>query len=855
MKRLGLLAFALVATAGAQTPLAPLWTRPAFNNIEDVDVNTTASRTLVLTPQTLTVFPKGSSVPLWHIRTAGETSAEFSGDGTMVLLSGRGLRPRLFDTATGAFLRYLTSSVSIKGASVFAPGYSSVLIEAIGFYRVSDGRVFPSAFGYTYPLLDDQSTFSPNGLYVTSGAQIFDPNPNSAWGTATGNVFLAPTADSGSFVTANPANDAALVRKLGAQITTTATIPFPAGFHGDQIRRLGNSTRFVILGYESFNGANYTATIVIDLANSNVVDHRRTTVLHDAVGGAYVPHAIATAGETGYTFGSNALDPMDRDRLLEEALDGAGHSSAPVVLVENPRSQDLLAGGVSDAGLLATGSQHFASTIALLNGDTGLLSKLISRVPVSDGDPNPPFFFTPSGRFLDFNALNGVDSVVRLTAANTAGAIWNESDAITTKTLFPTSDESPLGTVTSSLVGGDTVDAKMGRSMGSFIVARTFFSELGNGTVIGSSEDGHSFLITDGTNLILVDGVSGRQLASTLWTSGAIDSDKIQTALDGEGYIVAVRQSVDVPSNRILLEIRRFARQSANLVPIGTLVRKSYVWKQTVGSSQLQYGLHFRLSTDGRAVWVNYQRNGASAASTWQGEWIRTADGGVMGFYNDPNFDWGVNATALDPLYRRGYLSRQDGEIQGVPLPNAFASIVSSTFEVVGGNPGSATFRLLRPADSAASYTIAASGVTFAASTADFPVGTRDVTLGFTPAPVATATDATVSVTDVFGTVSTKIHVVPPHLTGAVLSASSIQGGSTVDLDVTIDGPAPAGGRSVTLVATKAFLMAPATIVVPQGATTAHITIPSGTVKKDTPIVLTARLDTTKIKMPITLTP
>ncbi|CAN5734193.1 hypothetical protein BH11ARM2_BH11ARM2_18460 [soil metagenome] len=173
----------------------------------------------------------------------------------------------------------------------------------------------------------------------------------------------------------------------------------------------------------------------------------------------------------------------------------------------------------------------------------------------------------------------------------------------------------------------------------------------------------------------------------------------------------------------------------------------------------------------------------------------------------------------------------------------------------MGGNESTATFRMLRAAESDQFYNVSATGIDLGQSFVSIPAGTRDASIAIVPRPVSTATDVTITVTDSYGTVSTKVHVVPPHLVGASLSPTSMQGGQTASLMLTLDGPAPAGGRTITLVSTKPSLMVPASVTIPEGGNAITISIPSTAVTKVPAITLTARLDAARLKMPITLTP
>jgi hypothetical protein len=69
------------------------------------------------------------------------------------------------------------------------------------------------------------------------------------------------------------------------------------------------------------------------------------------------------------------------------------------------------------------------------------------------------------------------------------------------------------------------------------------------------------------------------------------------------------------------------------------------------------------------------------------------------------------------------------------------------------------------------------------------------------------------------------IGVEPPCVASLNLSVGSVLGGGSILGEVTLTGPAPAGGSQVTLVSSDAALNAPLSVLVPEGQTSAEFTV------------------------------
>jgi len=80
----------------------------------------------------------------------------------------------------------------------------------------------------------------------------------------------------------------------------------------------------------------------------------------------------------------------------------------------------------------------------------------------------------------------------------------------------------------------------------------------------------------------------------------------------------------------------------------------------------------------------------------------------------------------------------------------------------------------------------------------------------------------------------------PAMLSSIALASSTVQGGSSVNATIVLSGPAPAGGASVALSTSNAMLAAvPASVVVPEGATTVAFVIVTAETGSSTAVTIT----------------
>jgi hypothetical protein len=121
------------------------------------------------------------------------------------------------------------------------------------------------------------------------------------------------------------------------------------------------------------------------------------------------------------------------------------------------------------------------------------------------------------------------------------------------------------------------------------------------------------------------------------------------------------------------------------------------------------------------------------------------------------------------------------------------------------------------------------------------PAGAKTVNFTVNTSAVATTVNAAaISATANGATSTANLKIEAPKVSAFVLNSSSVMGGDKVKATVTLDGPAPAGGLTVTVNTSLATAVASTTIVVPAGSTTASKSLPTLPVYPDKTVTLTA---------------
>lgn len=165
------------------------------------------------------------------------------------------------------------------------------------------------------------------------------------------------------------------------------------------------------------------------------------------------------------------------------------------------------------------------------------------------------------------------------------------------------------------------------------------------------------------------------------------------------------------------------------------------------------------------------------------------------------------------------------------------SSLTLSPSSVTGGAPATGTITLNVPAGSGGATVQLSSGNTTAATvpaSATVPEGSLSVTFPVTTLPVASNTSALISAS-LAGVVRTaNVTVKAAALTSVTLSPSSVIGGTSSTATINLSGPAPAGGLQAQVASSNPSAQTPASVVIPEGATSASFQVTTGAVASNT---------------------
>jgi hypothetical protein len=181
-------------------------------------------------------------------------------------------------------------------------------------------------------------------------------------------------------------------------------------------------------------------------------------------------------------------------------------------------------------------------------------------------------------------------------------------------------------------------------------------------------------------------------------------------------------------------------------------------------------------------------------------------------------------------------------------------SLTPST--LTGGSSATGTLTLSGPAPTGgAVVSLLSDKAATVPATVSIPAGATTATFTVTTSPVATAT--TVNILGSYnGFQSATLTITSPSLSSLSLSPTSVTAGSSTTGTVTLTGPAPAGGTTVTLSDDNSAANTPSSVIVPQGATSATFTVTtSSSVSSNTTVKITASCNGGTQSATLTVTP
>jgi hypothetical protein len=183
---------------------------------------------------------------------------------------------------------------------------------------------------------------------------------------------------------------------------------------------------------------------------------------------------------------------------------------------------------------------------------------------------------------------------------------------------------------------------------------------------------------------------------------------------------------------------------------------------------------------------------------------------------------------------------------QTLTLTSQPLSLALSPVELVGGASTKATVSIASASPTALTFAVKASGTGLGSfpTTVTIPAGSTSASFTVSTVSVSSKSTITVTVTDTANgsyTKSANLTVDPPTIASLTFSPSTIYQGATTTATVTLSGPAPSGGVSVTLTGSGGFLPPiPTTITIAAGKTSASTTLTAIQVSRSVSEVVTA---------------
>jgi hypothetical protein len=191
------------------------------------------------------------------------------------------------------------------------------------------------------------------------------------------------------------------------------------------------------------------------------------------------------------------------------------------------------------------------------------------------------------------------------------------------------------------------------------------------------------------------------------------------------------------------------------------------------------------------------------------------------------------------------------------PLVVSTLSLAPPTVTGGASSTGTVTLNGTAPAKGARVVLSSGNPAVLAPASVTVTDGNNSATFPISTTPVAA--DTTVKIQSTYNgvRVTAKLKVLAPVLAGITLDPTTVRGGqSSTANQVTLSGPAPAGGTLVTLSSNKPGVAAvPSSVTVPAGATSANFTVTTQTVTARTRANITANSGGVKESAALTVTP
>jgi trimeric autotransporter adhesin len=432
--------------------------------------------------------------------------------------------------------------------------------------------------------------------------------------------------------------------------------------------------------------------------------------------------------------------------------------------------------------------------------------------------------------FVRLNCPVSTDTIVSL-SVDTAGA------------MLPTTITIPAGQLTGSfslslpvLDGAVTVTAGGGGATRTVVINVV--------PIIGSIEAGN------GLSISVPPGpfAPGQTVVGRIALAGRARLGGVQVSMrSSNANGVEVPQAVHVPEGRTQVEFLVLVRAGAmagQITVIGTSGNSTAQATLTIAAPGLQ------LIAD-----LNLTPNPVGAGGTATGTVTLSAPagaGGVSVTLSSNNGAASVPASLTIPqgqtsgtfaVSTTSVTSTQNATITATSANTATAGLTInpqpqlsgfsvSPSSVTGGTSATGTVTLAQaaPAGGATVTLSSSNGAAQPPGTVTVPAGQASASFTINTTPVSSEQTATLTASLGPSQRTAQLAVRAPCVGGLTLSVSSVLGGSGATGTVTLTGPAPAGGATVTLVSGNAAIQVPGTVTVPAGQTSAIFSVATSAV-------------------------
>jgi dipeptidyl aminopeptidase/acylaminoacyl peptidase len=809
--------------------------------------------------------------------------AAYSPDKTMIAIAGTG-GVVIYDTATGAQIRTFTSAVSCMGETdvAFSPDSKSIVVAGAGggnngglveFWNISTGelqRLFqPSFVAYSV-------VFTPDGKSIALGGSL--ATNHGVFGEV-GIWNLASGTSQRSFSTTDFAGISAVaISPDGKTIACGGGSYFSKGLLAAWNISSGQQTQSFPTQSTQVSSVTYSpdGTRIIDGGNPNVLEIWNASTAKKI---ASLPTGSSSVLSVSISpDGTKLLAPQERSQSVVELWDLTTDQLSATIPTSATAGVSFAAFSSDGKSLAIVGRTPITEGVGMFEiWDATTLTKKLGQIVGNQFNTYEAFM--PDGKTL---AVAGENFSSGSPSSESSLNFWDVATGAWKGSLGPPNTD----------FGAFAISPD-----GSILVSNTGIWNISTGALIAPLNTSPIFQITqilfspDGTKFV-VFGENASLSTVELWTLSTLNSVASITlpavltgaAFTPDGKRVAVGGS-DSAGNGVLEMLSATDLSVAQTLPTQVLTGGiSSVSISPDGSSLADvatntYGVQieiWNLATGKIKATAQTATNtallGSSVFSHDGKTLIIGTDAGIQAFNSSTGAFIGqsygiIGQLSLSPISNQlaflsglPYVDRSNFNGYGITddpfdLPGINSFTISPT-AVTGGTAATGTVTLSETAPlSGTVVTLTSNNVAVSApSTVKILSGASSATFSLATAAVSVAKTATVTATANGSSTSANLTVNPPALLSLTVSPTTLSGGSSATGTVTLSGPAPAGGTSVSLASSYRSASVPVSVTVAAGQTSAQFTVTTQAISLLPAVTISATLGTVTKSVTLNIT-